>query len=174
MDVAIIKTKEEFVAFSLFPVGIVGWGKSKSSAINSINDNVYDYCNWLLKPLPKTHDASVKEEYSGEIGKTNFKSDDKSLVKKYAEVVVQTAFSFKCMLDSFELSECEKELVSGVYTRLNIAGGGVIGYASDLSETGDLPKCRAFIYNVYKAAKEIFFLAKERGVTPTDCFKFDI
>ena len=133
MDVAIIKTKEEFVAFSLFPVGIVGWGKSKSSAINSINDNVYDYCNWLLKPLPKIPEATVKEEYSGEIGKTNFKSDEKSLVKKYAEVTVQVAFSFKCMLNRFSLNNCEQELVNEVYSRVGIENGGIIGYASDLS-----------------------------------------
>ena len=174
MDVAVVKNKDGFVAFSLFPVGAIGWGKSKKEAIDSINDNIYDYCNWLFKPLPKSPIATVVEEYSGDERSLKFKSDDKSLAKKYAEVVVQTAFSFKCMLDSFELSECEKELVSGVYTKLNIAGGGVIGYASDLSETGDLPKCRAFIYNVYKVAKEIFFLAKERGEIPTDCFKFNV
>ena len=174
MDVAIVKNKEGFIAFSLFPIGVIGWGKSKKEAMDSISNNIYDYCNWLYRPLPKSPDAVVVEEYCGEVSSLKFKSDDKSLAKKYAEVVVQTAFSFKCMLDSFELSESEKELVSGVYTNLNIAGGGVIGYASDLSETGDLPKCRAFIYNVYKVAKEIFFLATERGVSPTDCFKFNV
>ena len=174
MDVAIIKNKDEFIAFSLFPVGVVGWGKTKSSAINSINDNLYDYCNWLLKPLPKNPNAEVKEEYCGEIGRINFKSDDKSLVKKYAEVVVQTAFSFKCMLDSFDVNQTEQSLLDAVYSKLGVTDGGVIGYASELSEDVDLPKQRAFIYNVYKTAKEIFFLAIERGVSPTDCFKFNV
>ena len=174
MDVAVIKNKEEFVAFSLFPVGVVGWGKSKVGAINSINDNLYDYCNWLLKPLPKIPEATVKEEYSGEISKINFKSDDKSLVKKYAEVTVQVAFSFKCMLDSFTLTEGEQELVNVVYSRLGIENGGIIGYASDLSEGLDLPKQREFIFSVYKTAKQIFFLAAERGEGVTDCFKFNV
>lgn len=174
MDVAIVKNKEGFIAFSLFPVGVIGWGKSKKEAIDSINDNIYDYCNWLFRPLPKSPEAVAVEEYSGDVCCVKFKGDDRSLSKKYAEVVVQAAFSFKCMIDSFELSERESELVSGVYSSLGITEGGIIGHASALSETSDLPKSRAFIYNVYKTAKEIFFLAKERGVTPTDCFKFNV
>lgn len=174
MDVAVVKNKDGFVAFSIFPVGAIGWGKSKKEAIDSINDNIYDYCNWLFKPLPKSPDATAVEEYSGDVASLKFKSDDKSIAKKYAEVVVQTAFSFKCMLDSFELSDSEKELVSGAYISLGIADGGVIGYASALGETCNLPKCRAFIYNVYKTAKELFFKALERGESPTDCFKFNV
>ena len=174
MDVAIVKNKSEFIAFSAFPVGVVGWGKSKKDAMDSINDNLYDYCNWLFKPLPKNPEGVVVEECSGDVGSVKFKSDDKALGKKYAEVVVQTAFSFKCMIDSFELCESEKELLDAVYTSLNMLDCGIIGYASVLSETCDLPKCRAFIYHVYKTAKEIFFLAVERGANPTDCFKFNV
>ena len=174
MDVAIIKTQEEFVAFSLFPVGVVGWGKTKKDAINSINDNLYDYCNWLLKPLPKVPTATVKEEYLGDLEKTVFKSDDKSLVKKYAEIVVQTAFSFKCMTDSFSIEDSERALLEQLYSKLSMVDGGIIGYAALLSEGVGLPKQREFIYCVYKTAKEIFFLAKDRGENPTDCFKFDI
>ncbi len=174
MDVAIIKNQEEFVAFSLFPVGVVGWGKSKASAINSINDNLYDYCNWLVKPLPKNPDANVKEEYSGEVSQVSFKNEDKSLLKKYAEVVFQTAFSFKCMLDSFTLNTQEQDLVKEVYDKLNVTDCGIIGYASSLNEREDLKEQRAFLYNVYKTAKKIFFSAKERGEDVTDCFKFNV
>ena len=114
MDVAIVKNKDEFVAFSLFPVGAIGWGKGKNEAINSINDNIYDYCNWLFRPLPKIAEATVKEEYSGEISAIKFKSDDQSLQKKYAEVLVQTAFSFKCMIDSFSLDSLEQDKLNAV------------------------------------------------------------
>ncbi|MBR2336733.1 MAG: hypothetical protein IKA61_02180 [Clostridia bacterium] len=174
MDVVIIKTRDEFVAFSLLPVGVIGWGRTKKDAISSINDNLYDYCNWLLKPLPKDPEAKAVEEYSGEISCIGFKGDCKSLAKKYAEVVVQTAFSFKCMTDSFALSEGELTLLNNAYAKLKIDGGAIIGHATDLSENADPLKCRDFIYTVYKTAREIFFSALKRGETPTDCFKFNV
>ncbi len=172
MDIAIIKTKEEFVAFSLFPIGVVGWGKTKKDAVNDIENNLYDYCNWIEKPLPKVVDAVVKEEYSGETDNVKFKSDDKSLLKKYAEITVQAAFSLKCMTDSFILNEEEQSLINEACASLSIADGGIIGHAVGLSQAQELEKQREFIYKVYKTAKQIFFLATDRGEAVTDTFKF--
>ena len=88
MDVAIVKTKEGQVAFSLFPVGVVGWANSEKDALKEIENNLYDYCNWLLCKLPKDEMPIVKERYSGEIENLSFKADDKKLFKKSEEVFI--------------------------------------------------------------------------------------
>lgn len=174
MDVAIVKNQDGYVAFSLFPVGVIGWGKSKNDAVKAINDNVYDYCNWLSKPLPKNPEATVKEEYSGEIVSVAFKSDDKSLVKKYAEVVVQTAFSFKSLTDSLEKGDREESLIAKLFSELKIAEGeGIIGRSAELCERGDIPLLREFIFKAQKTAKELMLTAKERGLEFFNTFCFD-
>lgn len=173
MDVAVIKTKDQVIAFSLYPIGAVGWGKGEKEAISSLNDNIYDYCNWLNKPLPKDASGVIKERYVGEIKDVTFKSDDKSLIKKYSEIAVQTAFSFKSLTDGFCLDEKEKEKVSLLFERLKIADG-IIGYSTDVCDSQSLPKIREFIYETYKTAKEIFILAKKRKIGIFNTFYFDV
>ena len=138
MDVAIIKTKEGQVVFSLFPVGVVGWANSEKEALEEVENNLYDYCNWLLCKLPKEEKPVVKEKYSGEIENVSFKADDKKLFKKYAEVVLQTAFSFKCMVESVSLTTSELELVENVFLSLGITKEkGIIEFASNLIDGED-------------------------------------
>ena len=175
MDVAIVKTKEGQVAFSLFPVGVVGWANSEKDALKEIENNLYDYCNWLLCKLPKDEMPVVKERYSGEIENLSFKADDKKLFKKYAEVVLQTAFSFKCMVDSINIVGAEEELIEKVFSSLGITKDkGVIEFASNLIEGEDFKMARLFIYKVYRLAKELFFAVKNRGENISDPFKFDL
>ncbi len=173
MDCAIIKNSNFYLAFSLFPVGIVGWGDSKKSAISSLNDNLYAFCNWLGGKLPKEPNAVAVSEYAGKVEEIKFKEDDGKSLKKYCEVVMQTAFSFKCMIESFSLSESENELVAGLYQDLGISDDlGIIGYSAEICDRGDFPLLRAFVFKAYSTAKEIYGKATERGVDFTDSFRF--
>lgn len=172
MDVAVVKTKKEYVAFSLFPVGVMGWGNSKSVAISQLNDNLYDYCNWLGCKLPKEPLAKVVAEYSGEICEIKFLQDDGKSLKKYCEIAYQTAFSYKCMMDSF--CGYEHPLHPELLRVLGAETDGVIGVASKLCEGENLAKIREFIYLTYKTAKEIYFCEKQKGRIVTDSFRWDI
>jgi hypothetical protein len=175
MDVAVVKTKSGHVAFSLFPIGVVGWGCNEREAIVDVENNLYDFCNWLLWKLPKETNASVKEKYSGELKSVLFKVDDKKLFKKYAEVVMQTAFSFKCMIDSIELSPTDLEKKQKVFDELGFyQGEGILERASTILEKQDFALAREFIYKIYRLAKELFFDLIKRGVQVSDAFKFAI
>ena len=175
MDVAIVKTKDGYLAFSLFPVGVVGWSDSEKGAVKDIENNLYDYCNWLLWKLPKDENPVVVEKYNGEIENISFKADDKKLFKKYAEITMQTAFSFKCMVDSVNLTKAEEDLVESVVLPIGITKDkGIIEFASNLIEGEDFKSARLFIYKVYRLAKELFFAAKNRGESIFDSFKFDV
>ena len=172
MDLAIVKNKNEYLAFSINPVGVVGWGNSKSAAISRINDNLYDYCNWLGCKLPKDPEGKVVCEYLGEVDKVKFLQDDPKALKKYCEVAYQTAFSYKCQIDSFNGGEHPLHLA--LLQTLGASESGIIGFASDLCESGDFAKLRQFIFLTYKVAKEIYFTQKEKGEQLSDPFKFDI
>lgn len=175
MDINLIKTKDGFVAFSLFPVGIVGWGKSEKECVLDIGDNLYDFCNWLSLKLPKDPNVTIIAKFTGEISAVNFSQDDGRVFKKYAEIVLQTAFSFKCMVDGARLSSDEKQRVETVFSELGIIGGvGIIEFASSIADGGDFRKARAFIYKIYRLAKELFFDVKNQAREITDSFKFSI
>lgn len=174
MDCAIIKDGNFYLAFSLSPVGTVGWGDSKKSAISSLNDNLYAFCNWLGGKLPKEPNAVAVSEYLGKVEEVKFKEDDGKSLKKYCETVMQTAFSFKCMIESFALDESENELVLSLYQTLGISDGlGIIGYSAEICDRGDFPFLRAFIFKTYYTAKEIYRKATERGAVFTDSFRFE-
>ncbi|MBQ7374053.1 MAG: hypothetical protein IJW64_05795 [Clostridia bacterium] len=175
MDVNIIKGKGEVIAFTIFPIGVVGWGSSENQAIIDLNDNLYDFCNWLLWKLPKEPTATVKGRYSGEVGDISFKEDDKKLFKKYAEVVLQTAFSFKSMIDSVSFSNEDLLKVEKVFKDLGFTNGeGILECSATVSESEDFCLARAFIYKVYRLAKELFFDLKNRGEQVFDAFKFAV
>lgn len=172
MDLVIVKSKNEYVAFGLNPVGVVGWGNSKNLAISQLNDNLYDYCNWLGCKLPKEPLGKAVGEYTGEIGEVKFLQDDPKALKKYCEVAYQTAFSYKCQIDSFQGGEHPLHLA--LLQTLGASESGIIGFASDLCESEDFAKLRQFIFLTYKAAKEIYFSQKQNGNIISDPFKFDI
>ena len=173
MDAVIIKNGNEYVAFSLYPVGVMGWGNSKNTAISQLNDNLYDYCNWLGCKLPKEPESKIVREYVGEISKVEFLSGDGKTLKKYCEIAYQTAFSYKCMIDSFQGDDHPLNLA--LFKRLNPSSfGGIIGYASSLCDGENTAKIREFIYLTYKTAKEIFFDVKSKGVEINDSFRFDV
>lgn len=172
MDTAIIKDGNNYIAVSLFPVCFIGWGKTENGAINSLNDNLYDFCNWLSAPLPKDLKVSVVERVSGEIGKIKLKADENINPKKYAEITIQTAFSFKCFWDSFEQSESENELCEKTFAKLGI-DGGVLGYSAEITDSGDKAKMREFIFYVYSLAKTVWKSLVERKVEFSDTFRFN-
>ena len=173
METAIIKSDRLFVACSIFPVGYFGWGKSEKEAINSLNDNVYDFCNWLSRPLPKDPIVKVISKYSGRLNEVKFNEDKQSDVKKYCEVAMQSAFSFKCFIDSFTLSEEESQTCNNLYEKLGFqVDEGIIGFSAKLCENGCCEQLRNFIFNVYYTAKDLFQSAKTRNVDFSDTFCF--
>lgn len=173
MDAIIIKDKNEYIAFSLNPVGVVGWGNSKNLAISQLNDNLYDYCNWLGCKLPKEPESKVVGEYSGEISKIKFLQGDEKAVKKYCEVAYQTAFSYKLTVDGFQ--GYDHPLHRALLKRFNLSEEkGIIGFASELCGGEDCAKLREFIFITYKTAKEICIEQKANGVEVTNYFKFDL
>ncbi len=175
MDVNIVKTKGQVVAFSVFPIGAVGYGKDEKQAINDLNDNLYDFCNWLLWKLPKEPESVVKGRYVGEVKEVSFKEDDKKIFKKYGEVVMQTAFSFKGMIGSANLLPDEKEKVEKVFEELGFKDGeGILERSATILESDDFTLAREFIYKVYRLAKELFFDLIKRGEQVSDTFKFAI
>lgn len=173
MDAVIVNGGDLTVACSIFPCGIFGWGKDEKSAISQLSDNLYNFCNWTQKPLPKDTAIKILGRYYGDIESLSFKEDGGINVKKLAEVAWQTAFSFKCFLDSFLSSDEQEEIFKDVYKPLSIADGeGIMGFASNIIDSGNLPKIRAFIFFTYKKAKEIYKIASDGGKTFTDTFKF--
>ena len=175
MEVAIIKNEWGVVAFSLFPIGVIAWANDERGVLNSVEDNLYDYCNWLNCKLPKEVKPVVKERYVGEIATISFKADDKKLFKKYGEIVLQTAFSFKSMLDSASLSTEDIESVERVFERLSFRKGeGVLERSATILESENFGVAREFIYRIYRLAKELYFSLKGQGKEVIDTFKFDI
>ena len=174
MDAVLIKQENLTIACSLAPVGVFGWGKDEKTAITALGDNLYDFCNWMQKPLPKDTEVKILARYKGEIENLSFSEDCKIPSKKLAEVVMQSAFSLKCFLNSFSDSKFEEQFILDAYSSIGISSDeGVIGFASALIESGDIVKMRAFAFLTYKVAKQTFIKLKQDGAQFTDTFKFE-
>ncbi|MBE5742458.1 MAG: hypothetical protein E7360_03950 [Clostridiales bacterium] len=172
MDTAIIKDGKLFVAVSIFPAGYVGWGNSENGAISSLNDNLYDFCNWLSRPLPKECEVKVVEKAVGEISSVQLKADQKTNGKKYAELVLQTAFSFKSFYESFSPNQNELNLYNETVKKLGITDG-LIGHSVSLADSGNIPKMREFVFYLYSTAKRLVEELKLRKVDFFDTFYFN-
>ena len=44
MDVVIVKDGNLYIACSLSPVGVFGWGENEKRAKEEVEENLYDYC----------------------------------------------------------------------------------------------------------------------------------
>jgi len=172
MDTVIVKDGLEYIAVSLLPVGVFGWGCNQKDAVISLEENLYAYCNWLLKPLPKNPEVKVISKYSGSLSQIKFKEDSLANVKKYSETALQCAFSFKSMLDSFEMIENERLEVEKLLNFFSTWGNGIIEIGAKICEIGDLALMRSFIFKTYKTAKTLFILTKERNIDIFDTFSF--
>lgn len=172
MDTAIIKDGNNYIAVSLFPVCFIGWGKTENGAINSLSDNLYDFCNWLSLPLPKDIKVKIVERVSGEIGEICLQADKDTPTKKYAEITMQTAFSFKCFWESFTPNEIEIEEYNKTFEKLGI-DDGIIGYSASISDSGNKAKMREFVLAVYSLAKTLWRSLVERKSDYSDTFRFN-
>lgn len=172
MDTVIVKDGAEYIAVSLLPVGVFGWGSNQKDAVISLEENLYAYCNWLLKPLPKNTEVKVISKYSGSLSQIKFKDDSLANVKKYSEIVLQTAFSFKSMIESFETNENERSKVEELLNFFSAWGNGIIEIGAKICESEDLALMRGFIFKTYQTAQTLFMLSKERNVDIFDTFSF--
>ena len=174
MDAVIIKDGNLYIACSILPPLVFGWANDKNTAISRLNDNLYDYCNWLCKPLPKEPASKIIKQYEGRLCKIAVEGDQKQNLKRIAEITMQTAFSFKSMLADIELSGSMQKQIDEVLSRYKNQGDGILEIASGLIEEGDVKAQRAFNFEVYKKSKEIYFELKAQGLSVNNAFCFDL
>ena len=164
MDIVIVKDGNLYITCSLLPVGVFGWGENEKRAKEEVEENLYDYCNWLSKPLPKDMQIKVVSRYNGKIEEISFKEDDGVNIKKFSELVFQSAFSFKVLEQKVIGNEREEQVAKNLYLSLGLKEDeGIIGYATDICESGSVKKMRNFCYKVYRSVKEIAELSILRG-----------
>ena len=164
MDTVIVKDGNLYIACSLSPVGVFGWGENEKRAKEEIEENLYDYCNWLSKPLPKDMQIKVASRYNGNLGEITFKEDDGVNTKKYSEIVLQSAFSFKVLEQKIIGHEKEEQVAKNLYLSFGLKENeGIIGYATEICESGSLKNMRNFCYKIYRSVKEITELSMLRG-----------
>ena len=86
MDIVIVKDGNLYIACSLSPVGVFGWGENEKRAKEEIEENLYDYCNWLCEPLPKEPESKIIKQYEGRLCKIAVEGDQKQNPKRIAEI----------------------------------------------------------------------------------------